>query len=363
MSRAEKFNNNTKLNNLDERHLLQRLAGLRDSKILPVNKSFAGNLEKSLINLHRQQYEGKSRRLPAANREKQVKAGFWDRVWGVYKFQSAGLLGLVVLVVCATTTAAAYITVPEVRENLQSAVQPQSYTTLAVQSNPSGAEVYLNNELVGTTPFIGERKLGSYELQLNILGYQSVSKSIELGEQRQDFAFEMISLLDLATSTRILTSSDYLISLPDNWQVAKTSSENSKANVQTITYQTKTAVLTGRVNGNATSATGEGEQNLTISLIGADGFSQELANYQLDLTGNDTVESEQLSALYSQVLGSSGQIGGGDIIKFQWGEVYLAEVKILGEKITNDDFSIVLETMRSFNNMRIMPASLPAALD
>jgi hypothetical protein len=51
---------------------------------------------------------------------------------------------------------------------------------VAVHSNPDGAEIYLDGQLIGSTPSIVELPAGNHELSVRLSGYQDWTRSMRV---------------------------------------------------------------------------------------------------------------------------------------------------------------------------------------
>lgn len=56
---------------------------------------------------------------------------------------------------------------------------------LTISSQPSGADVFINNESVGTTPLVIKGRGGEYSIELKTSGYQTISDVIEVKNQNK----------------------------------------------------------------------------------------------------------------------------------------------------------------------------------
>jgi len=208
--------------NIEEHDLVASLLGLQGSDLAPQNKLFQTNLWKRLENASTVQKAAVQKRRPT----KTKKSGFGvflDFSWSFYKFQTAGLMALVVLIACTTTGVAAYLGVPQVRQNVQLLVNPNATGTLALQSEPVGAAVYLDGQLLGQTPYIGAVRVGRHNLVLKVDGYQDVAQEISLNaNQRLDLNYTLEAfVIDIYQDFKSLELSSFGISLryPGDWEI------------------------------------------------------------------------------------------------------------------------------------------------
>ncbi len=73
----------------------------------------------------------------------------------------------------------------------QSTAKAASTTPLRITSNPAGAKVYLDGELIGTTPYEGQAVQGKHTIELRLKGYADESRSISVDNLSIDMPFQL----------------------------------------------------------------------------------------------------------------------------------------------------------------------------
>lgn len=71
----------------------------------------------------------------------------------------------------------------ETGSNKSIGVALEKLTRVSIKSKPKGATIYLDGNLIGTTPFKSQLPTGKYALQLKLLGYADMNQDVIIVEK------------------------------------------------------------------------------------------------------------------------------------------------------------------------------------
>jgi hypothetical protein len=138
-----------------------------------MNIEFRKNLRSYIINEYKKEY----------------KTSFFSNFFDFLRFQSALNLSVIFLSVISVGTVASYIAMPDdMRTSVANFVTSKSEYTFT--SNVDGSNVYINGELIGTSPLKYSLKEGNYTVRVEKDGYDIFTESFEVesGKRREILA-------------------------------------------------------------------------------------------------------------------------------------------------------------------------------
>jgi eukaryotic-like serine/threonine-protein kinase len=90
--------------------------------------------------------------------------------------------------------------------DIQVVSNEKAYAVLTINSDPSGAEVYINGIKTGNTPFNNEIQPGTYSVSLRKPGYESYNKELQVIQGPNDFNMSLNIKAETAEAVLILNS-------------------------------------------------------------------------------------------------------------------------------------------------------------
>lgn len=66
---------------------------------------------------------------------------------------------------------------------VQFAISTTGHANLTINSNPCSADIFIDNEYVGSTPFSGGVKTGEHKIDIKLEGYEEYSETINFEDQ------------------------------------------------------------------------------------------------------------------------------------------------------------------------------------